>query len=46
LARLGYFEYTAVNQVFEMRPPTSGALAAGMEGSAQKFQRAETEGER
>jgi hypothetical protein len=26
--------------------PTSGALAAGMEGSAQKFKRAETEGER
>jgi flavin reductase (DIM6/NTAB) family NADH-FMN oxidoreductase RutF len=45
LARLGYFEYTAVGEVFEMRPPTSGALAAGMEGSAQKFQRAEAEGE-
>ena len=46
LARLGYFEYTAVSEVFEMRPPTSGALAAGMEGSAKKFRRAEAEGER
>ncbi len=37
LARLGYFEYCAVSEVFEMPPPTSGPLAAGLEGAADKF---------
>jgi flavin reductase (DIM6/NTAB) family NADH-FMN oxidoreductase RutF len=36
LARLGYYEYCAVSDVFEMRPPTSGGLAAGLEGSIDK----------
>jgi len=36
IARLGYYEYCAVSDVFEMRPPTQGGLAAGLEGSADK----------
>ncbi len=36
LARLGYFEYCSVDAVFEMRPPSLGALAAGLEGAADK----------
>lgn len=33
LARLGYYDYTSVTEVFEMRiPDASGAAAAGLEG--------------
>ena len=35
LARLGYYDYTSVTNVFEMRiPGASGAAAAGLEGKA------------
>jgi flavin reductase (DIM6/NTAB) family NADH-FMN oxidoreductase RutF len=35
LARLGYYDYTAVTDVFEMRiPGASGAAAAGLEGKS------------
>ena len=35
LARLGYYDYTSVTDVFEMRiPGASGAAAAGLEGRA------------
>jgi flavin reductase (DIM6/NTAB) family NADH-FMN oxidoreductase RutF len=35
LARLGYFDYTSVTEVFEMRVPGhTGAAAAGLEGKA------------
>jgi flavin reductase (DIM6/NTAB) family NADH-FMN oxidoreductase RutF len=40
LARLGYYEYCAVSDVFEMRPPTEGGLAAGLEGSIDKVRAA------
>jgi flavin reductase (DIM6/NTAB) family NADH-FMN oxidoreductase RutF len=37
IARLGYFEYTVVREVFEMIiPGTDKAMAAGMEGSVKK----------
>jgi hypothetical protein len=36
LARLGYYEYCAISEVFEMRPPAEGGLAAGLEGSVDK----------
>jgi flavin reductase (DIM6/NTAB) family NADH-FMN oxidoreductase RutF len=38
LARLGYYEYCCVDNVFEMRPPggVGTALSAGLEGSADK----------
>ena len=36
IARLGYYEYCAVSDVFEMHPPTQGGLAAGLEGSMDK----------
>jgi hypothetical protein len=39
LARLGYYEYTFVEQVFSMKPPGNEGLAAGMEGSADKVAR-------
>jgi flavin reductase (DIM6/NTAB) family NADH-FMN oxidoreductase RutF len=42
LARLGYYEYCAVSDVFEMRPPTEGGLAAGLEGSIDKARAALT----
>ena len=33
LARLGYYDYTSVTEVFEMRiPGASGAAADGLEG--------------
>ena len=33
LARLGYYDYTSVTEVFEMRVPgTHGLLNAGLEG--------------
>jgi flavin reductase (DIM6/NTAB) family NADH-FMN oxidoreductase RutF len=36
LARLGYYDYTSVTEVFEMRiPGASGATAAGLEGRAE-----------
>ena len=36
LARLGYYDYTAVTDVFEMRiPGASGAAAAGLEGKSE-----------
>ena len=35
LARLGYYDYTSVTDVFEMRMPgASGAAVAGLEGRA------------
>ena len=35
LARLGYYDYTSVTEVFEMRiPGATGAAAAGLEGKA------------
>jgi flavin reductase (DIM6/NTAB) family NADH-FMN oxidoreductase RutF len=35
LARLGYYDYTSVTDVFEMRiPGATGAAAAGLEGKA------------
>ena len=35
LARLGYYDYTSVTDVFEMRiPGASGAASAGLEGKA------------
>ena len=35
LARLGYYDYTSVTDVFEMRiPGASGEAAAGLEGRA------------
>jgi hypothetical protein len=40
LARLGYYEYCAVSDVFEMRPPAGGGLAAGLEGSIEKVRAA------
>lgn len=40
LARLGYYQYCAVDKVFEIDPPASGALRAGLEGSASKVQAA------
>ena len=36
LARLGYFEYTSVDHVFSMEPPSVGGIAAGLEGSSRK----------
>ena len=36
LARLGYYEYCAISEVFEMRPPAEGGLTAGLEGSVDK----------
>ena len=39
LARLGYFDYCSVDEVFEMRPPAGSALAAGLEGSAERARR-------
>jgi flavin reductase (DIM6/NTAB) family NADH-FMN oxidoreductase RutF len=40
LARLGYYQYCCVDNVFEMRPPggTGTTLSAGLEGSADKVQ--------
>lgn len=36
LARLGYYDYTSVTEVFEMRVPgASGAAAAGLEGRSR-----------
>ena len=38
LARLGYYDYTSVTDVFEMRiPGASGAAAAGLEGKTSKM---------
>jgi flavin reductase (DIM6/NTAB) family NADH-FMN oxidoreductase RutF len=35
LARMGYYDYTAVSETFEMRiPNASGAAADGLEGKA------------
>ena len=35
LARLGYYDYTSVTEVFEMRVPgTHGLLNAGLEGKS------------
>ncbi len=35
LVRLVYYDYTSINDVFEMRiPGASGAAAAGLEGRA------------
>jgi flavin reductase (DIM6/NTAB) family NADH-FMN oxidoreductase RutF len=44
LARLGYYEYTSVDSVFEMRPPggSGTALSAGLEGSPEKVEQAMT----
>jgi flavin reductase (DIM6/NTAB) family NADH-FMN oxidoreductase RutF len=36
LARMGYHDYTSVQEVFTMRPEGSAARAAGLEGSADK----------
>lgn len=36
LARLGYYDYCSVTEVFEMHPPAGGALAAGLEGSVER----------
>jgi flavin reductase (DIM6/NTAB) family NADH-FMN oxidoreductase RutF len=36
LARMGYYDYTAVREVFTMRPEGSRARAAGLEGSPEK----------
>ncbi len=34
IARLGYYEYTSIESVFEMRiPGSNAALASGLEGS-------------
>jgi len=38
LARLGYYDYTSVTDVFEMRiPGASGLAAAGLEGEASEM---------
>jgi flavin reductase (DIM6/NTAB) family NADH-FMN oxidoreductase RutF len=36
LARMGYYDYTAVREVFTMKPEGSRARAAGLEGSPEK----------
>ena len=40
IARLGYYEYTSVESIFEMRiPGTNSALAAGLEGNPGEIAR-------
>ena len=36
LARMGYHDYTSVQEVFTLRPEGSAARAAGLEGSPEK----------
>jgi hypothetical protein len=39
LARLGYYDYTSVTDVFEVCiPGASGAAAAGLEGKASEYE--------
>ena len=44
LARMGYYDYTAVREVFTMRPEGSRARAAGLEGSPDKVAAALAQG--
>jgi flavin reductase (DIM6/NTAB) family NADH-FMN oxidoreductase RutF len=45
IARCGYYEYTVVREVFEMRiPGEDKAILAGLEGSAKKNERLDRKG--
>ena len=42
IARLGYYDYTSIESVFEMRiPGNNAALMGGLEGSAKAIAAAE-----